>query len=280
MLDNYIKLLFESGNDVVYDPSSQTGLVSHDDTTYSYSVGSRGLGEFRDEQGQRVLGDIERILSRKLSPVKHKEDLEHWQNLQKQALNKDKSSSDSEIGIGSYSGNIPDWLAEYDMQFEELEREGRLADIHPKLDGIFKDAPSNYRVLIDKRDFVAILPTPASFIRSSPYRGVYVFRKVAGKDIPSFAISSEDRYTVYIPKIASRIESDNLLDIRAYTEKLGLGMFFRRDKRLNTITSWLPDPSFSSYDELSEYSKAFVESNINKACRAINEALRQLKHIF
>lgn len=263
--NNVFKLLFiESEDDVEYDPSSETGYVRLNGKVYDYTVDERGLGVFYDESGSRVYGDLARELAAELDPVKKNRKISFVTNV----------SSRRSVG-----NQVPAWMVKYDDEYEKLENNGMFTSLPQSLHGIFKDPANNYRLLIDNRDFAAIFPTPTS-LRQNSSRGVYLLRSVAHQDFPQFKIKAGDRFDKYVPQIAQGINTDYLLAVRKVIEDLGLGMFFRRDQRINTVTKWIPDAaSFKSYDELTQYANYFIENDISRCCKAINEALRRLIRI-
>ena len=118
-----------------------------------------------------------------------------------------------------------------------------------------------------EQDFVAILPTPTSMASfggegavAIKNKGVYVLRKIAHQSFPDYRIRQEDQFTIYVPKIAETLETTDLLYIREVLVETQLGIFYRRDHRLKTVTEWIPSDLFTKFDDLLAMSAEIVES--------------------
>ena len=173
----------------------------------------------------------------------------------------------------------PEWLQRYDEQFDKMDNNHILSSLPRELEPIFKGGYNNYRIMLDQRDFVGILPTPTSLLGST-FRGVYVFRRNAPRAIKEYGIQEGDSYINYLIKIAREVGT-NLNDIREYARRLDLALFFRRDHRLLTVTQWLPDQArFPTYDQLKQAAADVVENDLSYLCAAINESLLNIDNTF
>lgn len=167
---------------------------------------------------------------------------------------------------------VSGWLRKYGEEFDNMDNRHILSKLPRELESVFKGGNYNYRLMSDQRDFVGILPTPQSLLGSA-YRGVYVFRSRSPMAVKEYGIREGDSYLDYIRKITQE-EGNNLLDIRNIVMRLDLGMFFRRDHRLITVTQWLPNQErFPSYDLLKQNAAAVIENRISNLCTAIIESL-------
>jgi hypothetical protein len=173
----------------------------------------------------------------------------------------------------------PEWLQRYDEQFDKMDNNHILSSLPRELEPIFKGGYNNYRIMLDQRDFVGILPTPTSLLGST-FRGVYVFRRNAPIAIKEYGIQEGDSYINYLTKIAREVGT-NLNDIREFARRLDLALFFRRDHRLLTVTQWLPDQArFTTYDQLKQAAADVVENDLSYLCAAINESLLNIDNTF